>query len=135
VSDGPPRGDGPREETTRLALERTRYAGERTLMAWIRTALSMITFGFSVYKFFEYLHRAEPALGVRAGGPRHFGLGLTGLGVAVLILAGVQHHRLLRRLDAGTRRRSWSLALTAALGVALLGLYLFASILTRRLPL
>ena len=43
------------EERTDLALKRTSTAGERTLMAWIRTALSMIGFGFSIYKFFQYL--------------------------------------------------------------------------------
>src|SRR5712675_638356 len=43
------------EERTDLALQRTIIAAERTLMAWIRTALSMIGFGFSIYKFFQYL--------------------------------------------------------------------------------
>ena len=43
------------EERTDLALQRSLMAGERTLMAWIRTALSMIGFGFSIYKFFQYL--------------------------------------------------------------------------------
>ena len=44
-----------------LALERTYLANERTLMAWIRTATSLITFGFTLYKFFEYLHETDPA--------------------------------------------------------------------------
>jgi len=43
------------EERTDLAFQRTLIAAERTLMAWIRTALSMIGFGFSIYKFFQYM--------------------------------------------------------------------------------
>ena len=37
-----------------LAMERTWLAHERTLMAWVRTAASMISFGFTIYKFFQF---------------------------------------------------------------------------------
>ena len=40
--------------STRLAYDRTRLAYENTMMAWVRTATSLITFGFSVYKFFQF---------------------------------------------------------------------------------
>jgi len=40
--------------STTLAYARTRAAYERTMMSWIRTATSLITFGFSVYKFFQF---------------------------------------------------------------------------------
>lgn len=40
---------------TELAIKRSAIASERTLMAWLRTAISMIGFGFSIYKFFQYL--------------------------------------------------------------------------------
>jgi inner membrane protein YidH len=50
------------QERNDLALQRTIVAAERTLMAWIRTALSMIGFGFTIYKFFQYLP-AELAAG------------------------------------------------------------------------
>ncbi|MGB0122630.1 MAG: DUF202 domain-containing protein, partial [Silvibacterium sp.] len=43
------------EQRTDLAMRRSIMASERTLMAWIRTALSMIGFGFTIYKFFQYL--------------------------------------------------------------------------------
>ena len=39
---------------TRLAVDRTRLAYERTLMAWVRTATSLISFGFTIYKFFQF---------------------------------------------------------------------------------
>ena len=45
----------PSDLSTDLALRRTFMAYERTLMAWIRTATSLISFGFTIYKFFEYL--------------------------------------------------------------------------------
>jgi len=52
----------PEEElstSTKLAIERTRLAHERTLMAWVRTATSLISFGFTVYKFFQYLRESQ----------------------------------------------------------------------------
>ena len=47
--------------STKLAIERTRLAHERTLMAWVRTATSLISFGFTIYKFFEYLRESQGA--------------------------------------------------------------------------
>ena len=44
----------PPDVATRLAADRTWLADERTLMAWIRTATSLISFGFTIYKFFEF---------------------------------------------------------------------------------
>ena len=40
----------------RLAFECTYLAHERTQMAWVRTGLALITFGFTIAKFFEFLH-------------------------------------------------------------------------------
>jgi uncharacterized membrane protein YidH (DUF202 family) len=40
--------------STELAVERTWLAHERTLMAWVRTATFMISFGFTIYKFFQF---------------------------------------------------------------------------------
>ena len=56
-------------ERTDWALERTFMAADRTLMAWVRTAISMIGFGFTLYKFLQYIHqrsrRGCPPLPVR----------------------------------------------------------------------
>ncbi len=43
-----------------MARLRTSMASDRTLMAWVRTALSMISFGFTIYKFFQYLYESRP---------------------------------------------------------------------------
>ena len=54
---------------TALAIERTRLAHERTLMAWVRTATSLISFGFTIYKGFDYLQERQPTV-ARASSPR-----------------------------------------------------------------
>jgi uncharacterized membrane protein YidH (DUF202 family) len=48
-----------------LFLRRTFTAQERTLMAWIRTSVSFSLISLvSIYKFFDYLAKAEQAPGV-----------------------------------------------------------------------
>jgi putative membrane protein len=79
--------------STRLALVRTRLAFERTLMAWVRTSVSLITFGFTLYKAFEYLGQHEPpaARGHADAEARHFGMVMIAIGVIALMLALHQH--------------------------------------------
>src|SRR5882757_6348252 len=80
------------EERTDLAVQRTRMAAERSLMAWIRTALSMIGFGFSIYKFFQYLPEELAAGNIqRPQAPRNLGLTLIALGTLALVAATWQH--------------------------------------------
>ena len=86
------------DSSTALAVERTRLAHERTLMAWVRTATSLISFGFTIYKAFEYLRQREPDVAQGVLGPRNFALVLIGLGVGALLLATVQHRLDLRTL-------------------------------------
>jgi inner membrane protein YidH len=62
------------DSSTALALERTRLAHERTLMAWVRTATSLISFGFTIYKAFEYLRQRQPDVAHGVLGPRNFAL-------------------------------------------------------------
>ena len=71
--------------STKLAYARTRAAYERTMMSWIRTATSLITFGFSVYKFFQF---EKPTNGSenRLVGPREFALTLVSIGLFSLVL-------------------------------------------------
>ncbi len=86
-------------EQLRLAVERTYLAHERNLMAWTRTATSLITFGFTLFKFFEYLHESgKAARGPQAFGARTFGMIMIGVGVSLLMLATVQHWWEMRRL-------------------------------------
>ena len=112
-------------------------AVERTLLAWIRTGLAMMGFGFVVARFGLFLHeiaavqptpaRATSGLSLWIGGT------LVVLGVAVNVMAAVQHIGLLRRLERGEvyRPSVWSLGVVVTLLLAVLGLvmtaYLFAS--------
>ena len=67
-------------DATRLAVERTRLAYERTLMAWTRTATSLISFGFTIYKFFQYLREDRPVADASAlGSALHAGRALSRL--------------------------------------------------------
>jgi uncharacterized membrane protein YidH (DUF202 family) len=55
----------------------------RTLMAWIRTAVSLITFGFTIYKAFQYLR--EHGFGSEADsilGPRALALLMISMGLS-----------------------------------------------------
>jgi putative membrane protein len=121
-------------QRTDLALMRNRMAADRTLMAWIRTALSMISFGFTIYKFLQYVREGEGSrLPVR--GPRNLGLSLILLGTGGLVAACIQYWKSLQSMEAGKpHRHVWSLTLTIASFIALIGLAAFLSILLRTGP-
>ena len=118
-------------DANELAIERTRLAHERTLMAWVRTAVSLITFGFTIYKFFQYLVEQGGGRAVEHTlGPRHYGLLMIICGLVSLALATLQNFLYMRDLRQQTERPVYSLAtlmaaIVAALGViALLLVYL-----------
>lgn len=110
-------------DATKLALDRTRLAHDRTLLAWVRTATSLISFGFTIYKFFQYLREKEPGLaGDGLLGPRGFALLMIGIGLTALTLATLQHRQdmqALRREYGQVVPRSLSTVLAAL--IALLG--------------
>jgi putative membrane protein len=113
---------------TTLAFERTRIAYERTMMAWIRTATSLITFGFSVYKFFEFEMKSATA-GQMLVGPRAFGLGLIVIGLLSMLVGTVEHARdlkCLRRQYAGMPK---SMSGLVAVVVGALGLCALVAVL------
>ena len=115
-------------ERTDAATTRTRMAAERTLMAWIRTSLSMVSFGFTILKFFEFLHESQGPLGQFHGErARHLGLVLISLGTLILVPAIFQNHRLMKRLSMLDKGSPWSLSLIVAILVGGFGLFAFAS--------
>jgi putative membrane protein len=85
---------------TRLAADRTRLAYERTLMAWVRTAVSMISFGFTIYKFFQFELQGRPAMAHSILGPRGFALIMIAIGVLALLIATIQHRQSVRAMRA-----------------------------------
>jgi putative membrane protein len=119
-------------DATAMAVERTRLAHERTLMAWIRTSVSLISFGFTIYKFFQYLHH-DAARGIppeAALNPRRFGMAMICIGLFMLVVATIQHRRNLKHLDIryGGAPRSLATVVAALVGgigiVALLIVFL-----------
>jgi uncharacterized membrane protein YidH (DUF202 family) len=123
------------EKRTDLAIQRTNMAAERSLMAWIRTSLSMIGFGFSIYKFFQYLPE-ELATGNirRPQAPRNLGLTLIALGTLALVAATWQHRNFSKAVQASERRHVWSISFVVAIFVILIGLITFYGVLLRHGP-
>ena len=118
--------------STRLAIERTRLAYERTLMAWVRTATSLISFGFTVYKFFQYLRQSQEAPTSGAIGPREFGGLMIGIGITALILATIGHRRSMRALRAEYGAViPYSLSTVVAGLIGVLGVVLLVAVLLR----
>ena len=117
--------------STSMALDRTSLAHERTLMAWVRTATSLITFGFTIYKFFEYL--AEK--GVRREGligPRGFGLSMIGLGLFTLLLATIGHRGRIKAMRKKYGEIQYSLAEVLAAVISVFGLLAFFVVIFRQ---
>lgn len=123
------------EERTDLALHRTLIAADRTLMAWIRTALSMIGFGFTIYKFFQYLPEDVAAGTIRhPNAPRNLGLTLVTLGTLALSAAAWQHWHFMKEMGRSEARKVWSIPLIVAIAMILIGIIAFYGILLRHGP-
>jgi putative membrane protein len=109
---------------TQLAVERTRLAYERMLMAWVRTATSLISFGFTIYKFFQFLHEENAGKMPHVEhliGPRPFALLMILVGRGTLVLATLQHRQHMQMLRAQGASIPYSLAMGLALLVVVIG--------------
>ena len=114
----------PVDSGTRLAAERTRLAYERTLMAWVRTATSLISFGFTIYKFFEFeagRDAVAPAQS-RLLSPRQFGMIMITTGLIALSLATIDHYRNVRHLRGDFGSGGHSTSMIVAIIVSVVGL-------------
>jgi putative membrane protein len=115
---------------TRLAFERTRVAYERTMMAWVRTGTSLITFGFSVYKFFQFEMAGKDVSGPLIGA-RGFAMVLIGIGLLSLLLGTVEHRRDLRALRQDYPGMPPSMSAAVALLMASLGALALLAVIVR----
>jgi putative membrane protein len=120
-------------DATELALDRTHLAHERTLMAWVRTAVSLISFGFTIYKFFQYMREQQPGAPVRRlFGPREFALIMIALGVVSLLLATLQNWQSRNRLKRRYHELPNSLATVIAVLISLLGILALVAVIFRQ---
>jgi putative membrane protein len=124
-----------RKDSTSLALSRTMLAHDRTLMAWVRTSTSLISFGFTIYKFFQYLQGNRSPDVERLLGPRGMALVMIGIGVSALVLATADYRQqtaVLRQRypDYGLSRGSIVLAVAST--IASLGLVGFVLVVLRQ---
>jgi inner membrane protein YidH len=117
--------------STQLALQRTRLAYERTLMAWVRTATSLISFGFTIYKFFQYLREGQSIVDAGLLGPRGFALMMIAIGLVALILANIEHRRSMLALREEGDHPPRSIAAVVAGLIAILGVTGLVSVLFR----
>jgi len=119
--------------STDLALDRTRLAHERTLMAWVRTATSLISFGFSIYKFFQYLREHEGLKPEeRVLGPRWFALVMISVGLASLLLATLQQWQLRKKLKRIYPEAGLPLATIMAAFISILGILALIAVILRQ---
>jgi len=118
-------------EATILAVERTRLAHERTLMAWVRTATSLITFGFTLYKFAQYLleKREEPRQ--HLFDTRHFAGLMIVIGLVALVLATIKHIRDIEDLRRLHPEVPYSLAAVLGALIAILGIGALIAVIFR----
>ena len=119
-------------DNNQLAMQRTWLAHERTLMAWVRTATSMISFGFTIYKFFQF--EAEGAVKITRGliTPRDFALVIVSIGVLSLLMATIQHRSELRELRGQLKHPRRSMAEVVAGLVSLFGVLVLLSAVFHR---
>jgi putative membrane protein len=118
-------------DSNEMAVDRTWLAHERTLMAWVRTATSMISFGFTIYKFFEF--EQNKVTSARAGllTPRDFALIMISIGLVSLLGATIGHRRAIRSLSVQLQGRR-SLAELVAFLIAIFGILLLLATFFRQ---
>jgi inner membrane protein YidH len=119
--------------STRLAVDRTRLAHERTLMAWVRTATSLISFGFTIYKFFQYLReQGGDEHDRQLFNPRRYALLMIGIGLVSLVLATLQHRRNMKTLREHYANLPYSEALLLAALISIAGIMAFIAVVFRQ---
>jgi len=117
-------------DNSHLAMDRTWLSHERTLMAWVRTATSMISFGFTIYKFFQFeAGRGSPATRAVIT-PRDFALMMMSIGLIALLMATIAHWKQTRGLSENLNGRRSGAQIVAAL-VGVFGLFVLLTAIFR----
>ena len=90
----------PQPDSNQMAVDRTWLAHERTLMAWVRTATSMISFGFTIYKFFQFETDKSTTTRHSVFSPRDFAIFMISIGLLSLLIATISHRSEVRDMKA-----------------------------------
>lgn len=101
-------------------------------MAWVRTATSLISFGFTIYKFFQYLQERQAAPREGLLGPRQYAILMIAFGIIALALATLQHRRDMRALRKHHPEVPYSLATVLAGLISLLGIVALLAVIFRQ---
>jgi putative membrane protein len=91
-------------------------------MAWVRTATSLISFGFTIYKFFDYMQDDRPTVVRGVISPRGYAAMMIGAGLVALALASVQHARYMKQLRKAGGFAQYSVATVIGILVSLMGI-------------
>lgn len=118
--------------STILATDRTRLAHDRTLMAWVRTSTSLISFGFTIYKFFQYLQQQQGGHHEGRFGPRQYATLMIAIGIVALTIATFQHRRDMKRLRALYPEVPYSMATILAGLISILGVLALLAVVFRQ---
>jgi putative membrane protein len=121
-------------ERTALAKFRTALAIDRTTLAWIRTALTSAAFGFGLIGVFRTIAPMAQSQEARRlhEAALFLAVAMVSIGMLGAILSAVSHWSSLRKLHRGEELAAhrWPFAITAAVVVALLGLYALWAVTT-----
>jgi putative membrane protein len=118
------------EDRTDMAATRTLMAADRTLMAWVRTSLSLSSFGFTIYKVLQGFAEAGVTR-LHGQTPRIVGIYLTGLGTLAMVMGVLEYAQALRDLRRYIDIRLARPVFITAMLMALMGVFLFFSIITK----
>jgi putative membrane protein len=101
-------------------------------MAWVRTSTSLISFGFTIYKFFQYLQDQQRTPQEGLLGPRQYATLMIAIGIIALILATVQHRRDMKELRKHHPEVPYSMATVLAGLISLLGVVALLAVIFRQ---
>ena len=101
-------------------------------MAWVRTSTSLISFGFTIYKFFEYLKEQNQVRNDRLFGPRQYALLMISVGVVALFFATFQHRRDMKALRALHPEVPFSLVTVLAGFMSFIGVVTLLAVIFRQ---
>jgi putative membrane protein len=112
-------------------------ANERTFLAWVRTAIAVMAFGFLIERFDLFLKFAAPQLAQQQIAPHGqafanaAGLAFIGIGVAMIVLAGVRFIKTAKDIesedDVPSPGEHFDVALAVLLGLLGVALFLYMS--------